>query len=310
MAIVSLSSAAHAKEHREQTGVAPTDFLTPLSELTGAMAGPTPPLWLKIRFRLLEVSGFVVSGVSVLFVGSPLECLTAEEKVEVRETSRLVVLKKQDTLEQGLLQHWLLVVSGIVRVEATSCGGNGCGGFLKKGELICFGTTGLGSSAEVFGIRAVLDAYVYALDPAVLLRIAQRNAHLATVLLKDSMARVRRLYANLAHATTAGATPEMSVGRALRDLSEQASDGRAVVDKRISQREIAESLGWTREQVNRALRRMEEGGQVKKGACGYTLDTNESPEDGKQPVSVGEYLALSKAWNASRERERAELASR
>lgn len=244
----------------------------------------------------------------MIFAGSPLETLSHEEKALVRSHSRLVMLKRQSTLENPLLQQVVLVVSGILRIEAIQEGGlKGCAGFLKKGEMCYFGD-GLDAYKEnaTFELKAVLDCDLYVMQPDVLLSLVSKNPTLAVTVISHALARVRKLYAKVAQSTSTGVTPEMIVGHTLRSLSTTSEDGQAIVDKRISQREIAESLGLTREQVNRVLRQMEQRGAVTKGIHGYTLDI-ESSEQAQSPASPGEVLALSQLWKASRERERAEL---
>lgn len=243
----------------------------------------------------------------MFFVGSPLECLSAAERAKVRAAGRLAMLRRQEALDFASTQCWVLVVSGILKVETGLSGGApACGGFLKKGELSYLGASPGACEGVRFGLRAVLNADVYVIDPEVLQALALTNATLASALLADAMKRVQRLYANVAQVTTTATAMELSVGRTLYELSTPADDGRNVVDKRISQREIAESLGLSREQVNRVLRQMEQRGLVTKGVQGYTLDAAVAPER-SAPASAGEMAALSNAWRASRERELEEL---
>lgn len=217
------------------------------------------------------------------------------------------MLRRQEALDDAAAQNWVLVLSGILKVE-TGFGAAppACGGFLKKGELSYLGAAPGAPGGIQFGLRAVLNADVYVIDSAVLQDMALSNATLASALLADATRRVQRLYANVAQGTTTGTAVELSVGRTLYELSTPADDGRNVVDKRISQREIAESLGLSREQINRVLRQMEQRGLVTKGVQGYTLDAAVLP-DRNAPASPGELAVLSQAWRASREREREEL---
>lgn len=240
----------------------------------------------------------------MIFAGSPLESLSPEEKSLVRANSRLVMLKRQGTLDPTLTTQTVLVVSGIVRIEAVQEGGlKGCAGFIKKGEMCYLGEGVAYQGPERFELKAVLDCDLYLMDPQILLRVVSNNPTLAALMLSYNLGRIRQLYAKIGQSTSTGVTPEQVVGQTLRVLSTPADNGKPVVDKRISQREIAESLGLTREQVNRVLKQMEQRGAVTKGAHGYTLDL----EDGQRhaPASPGELQALSRLWTASRERENA-----
>lgn len=245
----------------------------------------------------------------MIFNGTLLELLDSGQRTRVLQAGKLTCLRRQDVLPAELATSWILVVTGILRIETTSQGELATGGFLKKGEFTFFGREKPkeGTNDAQFALRAVLATDVLAVPADLVHDMALDNPRLAMGLLSDTLDRAHRLYRNIAHITSAQ-SPEHSVSRTLFELSTPREDGSNLVDRRISQREIAESLGLSREQVNKVLRSMEQRGLVLKDTDGYALHKDVVPS-GLAPLALpdGSYDVLSAAWRLSREKERLEL---
>jgi len=245
----------------------------------------------------------------VIFQGTVLASLETTQKARLLHAGKLVSLRRQAALPQEYLHSWLLVMTGILRVETECARQPATAGFLKKNEFTFFGrgVADISDSLTRFSVRAVLATDILAVPADVMHDMMVSNSRLATAMLYSTLDRAHKLYQNVAQITSTTNT-EVAVGRTLFQLSTPREDGRNVVDRRISQREIAESLGLSREQVNKVMRQMETRGLVQKDDTGYALGDEITPTN-LAPLMPPEsdYDEMQQTWRASREREAAEL---
>jgi transcriptional regulator with XRE-family HTH domain len=139
----------------------------------------------------------------------------------------------------------------------------------------------------------------------------RENTGFALAVIAHKSARNLRLFRTIARLNTA--TVEQSIGRTLYELGIPGEGGSRVVDKRITQQDIADALGLSREQVNKVLKMLEQKGLVTREPVGYVLG-QEFSQSLAFPLSALEAeVRLEKGaeqWRASRKREEAEERAR
>lgn len=243
----------------------------------------------------------------MFFTGTALEALDPQHRTEALKKGRLITLKRGTSLADGIdpRAYWALVVKGVLRVESYAHGSTGFGGFLTKGDLITEGPAIMGDYP--FGMRAVVECDIFLL-PRTEMHIALANCPgFALSVVTDQANRIMRLYRNISRSNAA--PTEQAVGRVLFELSTPSEQGH-VVDRRITQKDIADALGMSREQVNKVIKMLESRGLVDKGPEGYVVGPSFAVSQ-VMPVDAVEADLLLQAeaerWRKSREREQSEI---
>jgi CRP-like cAMP-binding protein len=233
--------------------------------------------------------------------------LTQGQRQEFLKKGFLASLKRQELLTDRypLALNWFLVVKGILRVETLYSGGVGTAGFLVKGELVSTSSESPPSfdDAHLFGLRAASDADVFVLPAAVVMSALRENAGLAVAVMEHKAERNLKLFRTIARLNNA--TTEQTVGRALYELGLPGEGGCRIVDKRITQKDIADALGLSREQVNKVLRLMEQRGLVTRQDRKYVLGQDFARTDGPglSPLEADAVLSADAArWRAAHTR--------
>lgn len=163
-------------------------------------------------------------------------------------------------------EHLELVVDGLVRVFVTAPDGRTLTvRYCRRGALIgavSLYATGFRMPA---GIQAVVDARLLYLCPDVVRRAAAEDPRVADALLHELADRVL----SFIHEITGSAftSVRQRVARHLLDLAAQESratrGAQPVVEVRVSQRQLAESVGTVREVVVRVLRDLRDAGLIR-----------------------------------------------
>lgn len=245
----------------------------------------------------------------MLFKGTALETLTNVQRTELLQRGRLVSLRRQRSLSEfvELSKYWFLLVSGVLRVEAPSSEGVATTGFLKKGDVVASFSL-MEGKAYPFELRAMLDSDVFALPAPDMYRAVQDNAAFALSVLAHKVERLGRLHRSIGRMNTA--STEQAVGRTLYELSSLQEDGSNMVDKKITQKDIGDALGMSREQVNKVLKLLEQRGLVIRRDNGYEVGAEFSNSQLAPVESSAADRALAEQaarWRESRKKEEAEL---
>lgn len=245
----------------------------------------------------------------MLFKGNALEPLTTSQRTELLQKGRLVSLHRGQLLSQSanLTQYWFLLVNGVLRVEAPTQDGVATTGFLKKGDVVASFSLMEGKHYP-FELRAMLDSDVFAFPAEDMCRAVQENANFALSVLAHKVERLGRLHRSIGRMNTA--STEQAVGRTLYELSVMQDDGSAVVDKKITQKDIGDALGMSREQVNKVLKLLEHRGLVIRRDTGYLVgpefsNSQLTPFDTSE--SEAAFAAQAELWRQSRKKESEEL---
>lgn len=247
----------------------------------------------------------------MIFDGTALEPLSAVQRAELFKKGKLLSLRRNELLGGAVspASHWFLVHKGLLRVETPSADGVAAAGFLKKGDIVSARSDETFES-HPFGLRAMGDCDVFALPAELITDAVRNNGELAVALLNHKTERLTRLHRNIGRMNTA--STEQAVGRTLYEMSTRTESGDHVVDRRITQKDIADSLGLSREQVNKVMKLLEARGLLLKGDDGYVV----GPEFSRSQIMPVENSAAAQAlaaqsqrWTASRRREAAEDAA-
>lgn len=243
----------------------------------------------------------------MFFTGTALEALTPQHRTEALKKGRLITLKRGSSLGDGVdpRAYWALLVKGVLRVESYAHGSTGFGGFLTKGDLITEGPAIMGDYP--FGMRAVVECDIFLLPRAEMHMALAECPGFALSVVKDQAQRIMRLYRNISRSNAA--PTEQAVGRVLFELSTPSEQGH-VVDRRITQKDIADALGMSREQVNKVIKLLESRGLVDRVTEGYvvgpTFAVSQVMSADQQEADIL-LAAEAERWRASREREEREL---
>ena len=163
-------------------------------------------------------------------------------------------------------EHLELVVDGLVRVFVTAPDGRTLTvRYCRRGALIGAVSLYATEFRMPAGIQAVVDARLLHLCPDVVRRAAAEDPRVADALLHELADRVL----SFIHEITGSAftSVRQRVARHLLDLAAQESratrGAQPVVEVRVSQRQLAESVGTVREVVVRVLRDLRDAGVIR-----------------------------------------------
>ena len=171
--------------------------------------------------------------------------------------------------EDDAAPHVELLVRGLVRVHVTAADGRTLTiRYCRPGALIGVATVYARGSSRPFAVQALVDSDLLRLRPVVVRRIAEREPRLTSALLTEASERVLGFVAELSD--TAFSTVRRRVARHLLDLASEQQQGAGLV-ARISQQELADAVGTSREVVVPVLRELREAGVVRTERGGITL---------------------------------------
>ncbi len=163
-------------------------------------------------------------------------------------------------------EHLELVVDGLVRVFVTAPDGRTLTvRYCRRGALIGAVSLYATEFRMPAGIQAVVDARLLYLCPDAVRRAAAEDSRVADALLHELADRVL----SFIHEITGSAftSVRQRVARHLLDLAAQESratrGAQPVVEVRVSQRQLAESVGTVREVVVRVLRDLRDAGVIR-----------------------------------------------
>jgi len=164
--------------------------------------------------------------------------------------------------EGPVARHFTLVVSGLVRVYVTARDGRTLTvRYARTGSLLG-ALTLFGSNELPASIQAVVGADLLEFDPALVRRLAERDARVARMLIDELSERVTSFIAEIPG--SAFGSVRARVAKHLLDLaSGGGNDGPLLVA--VAQQELADAVGTSREVVVRALRELRAGGLLETG---------------------------------------------
>lgn len=203
-----------------------------------------------------------------LFAGLP-----EQDKALLSQRSRLITLRRGDVLiEAGQTSYEVyLVINGRLRVDrGEGIGTKSTTGFLNARDMYLETATG---SCYVLShsLVASLNSTVQATPLPLLQALARRYPAVLLHAIDLIHERAQNLRTQLRRMTTQES--EVVIGRALYELADEQRDGRRVLNKRVTQQELAAYVGMSREQVNKKMRELESKGLLRRVEDGYELDS-------------------------------------
>lgn len=203
--------------------------------------------------------------------------------------------KNEIVLESGQQTEFVYCVgAGLLRVVSSGSGdADLTTHFLKPNEVhVGPNFTDRDYRADVT-LLAALPSSVYMIPRRYLRRLCEAYPAVALGLLEMKLQRIAAMGRQMRRVATLSA--EQIVGRALYDLTQEASDGTRVLDKRIPQSVIASYAGLSRPVVNRVIKEMEERGLLRREdqvltlsqRIGHSTDFGELMP-GERPADAGQ----------------------
>jgi CRP/FNR family transcriptional regulator, cyclic AMP receptor protein len=181
--------------------------------------------------------------------------------------------------------HLDLVIAGVVRVYVTAPDHRTLTvRYVRPGDLLGAASLFAQRFALPGTIQAVTEAELLRLDPRVVRQTADTDVRVARALIDELTERVQSFVPEIAGG--AFATVRQRVARHLLDLAAQRPSGRVLVVG-VTQRELADAVGTTREVVVRALRHLREAGLVRTARDGLTIVDPERLAAEAYPGSAG-----------------------
>ncbi len=194
-----------------------------------------------------------------------------EQKRLLSMRSRIVTLKKGEVLaESGQTCYDLfMVVNGRLRVDRGEANGpQTATGHLVPMDLYCESLTGAYVLENT--LVAALNSTVQVIPLATFQQVARRHPEVLVKFVELVHLRTQDLRVQLRRIHTQDS--EVVIGRAMFELSGTTEDGTHVLSKRVTQVELANYAGVTREQVNKKMREFEAKGLIRRVDDGYELD--------------------------------------
>ena len=217
----------------------------------------------RVSTRHAEVS----TAVHEALRGSHLKELSDDLIVELLDGARLATVPAGKVAHQALEpgEYLELVVAGVIRVFVTAPDGRTmtirycrCGELLGAMSLFSDGFT------EPATKQALVDTQLLRMSPAKVRELAGRDLRVASALLVELSERAHGFVNEIPG--TAFATVRQRVARQLLDLASMHHDGsdpNRELAVRITQQELADSVGTVREVVVRTLRQLRDAGVVR-----------------------------------------------
>ncbi|MFP3944317.1 MAG: Crp/Fnr family transcriptional regulator [Alphaproteobacteria bacterium] len=191
--------------------------------------------------------------------------------------------------------HVRLVVSGLLRAFVSAPDGRTLTvRYCRTGALLGVASLFSSSFALPVSIQAITDSGTLALSPSLVRRSAGQNVHVAAALLEELSERVLSFIAEIPGG--AFATIRERVSRHLLDMATP-DPGRGRLAAAITQQELAEAVGTTREVVVRALRTLRADGLVETRRDRIVLIDPERLTEDAYPPADGPHGRA--GWNES-----------
>jgi CRP/FNR family transcriptional regulator, cyclic AMP receptor protein len=205
--------------------------------------------------------------------------LQAAEREAVEAQIRTLAVKHDQILVnagQGCADVFL-VLSGKVRVETPSDDGTASlTGFLQPGELYL--ETVLAPMYQTSNtLRAALDTTVQAVPVPMVQAIFRKYPQVGLLVLQASLNQVMKLRRQLRRLKVEPVRTQ--VARAMYESAEALPNGHRVLDRKITQSDIAEVTGLSREQVNKSVKQLSESQLVRRSGVGFEMGANLASTD-------------------------------
>jgi CRP/FNR family cyclic AMP-dependent transcriptional regulator len=170
--------------------------------------------------------------------------------------------------EEEAVPHLELLVRGLLRVHVTAADGRTLTiRYCRPGALIGVATVYARGSSRPFAVQALVDSELLRLRPVVVRKIADREPLVTSALLTETSERVLGFIAELSDTAF---SVRRRVARHLLDLASEQQQGAELV-ARISQQELADAVGTSREVVVPVLRELREARVVRTERGGIAL---------------------------------------
>lgn len=208
---------------------------------------PTPPLRLR---RMLEASAWARA-----LSPADLDRVAAETAVRTCPAGGLVCHKGER------VDHWVGVVDGLVKManvsaegKSTSYTGIGAGGWFGEGSL-------LKDEPRRYDIVALRESTVAYMPRATFERLLDSNLAFNRFLIVQLNERLGQFVALVEHGRLHG--PEARLARSLAGLFNPVLYPGVGLSLPVSQEELGQLVGLSRQRVNQALKRLEADGLVR-----------------------------------------------
>lgn len=165
--------------------------------------------------------------------------------------------------------HLELVLAGLVRVHVSAADGRTMTvRYCRRGGLIGTATLYAPGYVRPFGIQALSDADLLVLSPKRIRSIAEADPRVATALLSETSERVLAFVAELSG--SAFSSIRAKVAAHLLHLASEQQSGADLI-AHVTQQELADAVGTTREVVVRTLRELRSEQVVQTGRGGIRI---------------------------------------
>lgn len=169
------------------------------------------------------------------------------------------------------------VVAGKVRVETPSDDKTfALTGFLQAGDFYVETLSRTEYSASNT-LRGAMTSTVQAVPVVVLQTIIGQYPHIGLSLLQVGIDRAQKLRRQLRRLKVEPVKTQ--VARAVYDAAQTTADGQRVLDKKITQSDLAEVTGLSREAVNKGLKQLSEAELLRKSERGLEVNPNLASTD-------------------------------
>lgn len=162
------------------------------------------------------------------------------------------------------------VASGKFRVETPSDNARTVSltGFLQPGDIYVERLTQPNYPASN-SLRAALSSTVHKLPISLVAQVVKKCPEVGLELLQHSIQNVTRLRKQLRRVKSD--TVRTKVARALYDVAATTADGARVLDRKITQSDLAEFTGLSREAVNKELKQLSDAELLRRSARGLEV---------------------------------------
>lgn len=205
--------------------------------------------------------------------GSPLfQAIPAEERTQLLSQCKWRTLKRGDALMAlGTSYDWgFSLLEGFLRVECLGLKAQLVTVSVLKPDEFFVESFTQASAQACHQVTAMTAASLYQIPLTLVQQLLRDRPSLALLALDSATDRVRALRKQIARINQNEST--VPLGRLLFDLATVRDDGLRLLDKRITQRDLAVMLGLSREEVNRRMKLLERKGLLSKYPEGWSVD--------------------------------------
>lgn len=200
--------------------------------------------------------------------------LTPADRAAVEARVRVLpVLQGQVLVNAGqTVASVFIVVAGKLRVETSSDDKPGAlTGFLQAEDIYVESLTGPDYVASNT-LRGALASTIHAIPLGVLHSLVMQYPEIGPALVQAAVERSLKLRRQLRRLKVEPVRTQ--VARAVYDAGHTANDGQRVLDRRITQSDLAQVTGLSREAVNKGMRQLSDASLLRKSDRGLEIDKN------------------------------------